>query len=108
MPPMGQVSTAQKLAAAGRLAGRSRWVRGALAASQATFSSLRRVLGVLLLEMVGFLFICLALIGGFAAVREYRQWAAGKITAGKPIIALCFALTFAWFGVSSFWRAWRK
>ena len=32
------------------------------------------------------------------------KYAAGQTTAGRVAIAVCFTLTFAWFGLSSFWR----
>jgi hypothetical protein len=51
------------------------------------------------------LFLFLALVGGVAAVREYRLHTAGTGSVGKALLAACFALVFAYFGVSSFWRS---
>jgi hypothetical protein len=50
----------------------------------------------------------MAAFGGIAGVREYTKYAAGRATAGRVAIAVCFTLTFAWFGLSSFWRGRRK
>ncbi|MBV9508431.1 MAG: hypothetical protein JO323_25865 [Acidobacteriia bacterium] len=53
-------------------------------------------------EVIGFLFICLAVIGGFQAVRHYRasdSWG--------TMIAIPFTLLMLWFGVDSFRRARR-
>jgi hypothetical protein len=106
------VSTAQKVAIAARIAarhaGRNRYlVAGRLGLQKIAVSS-GRVLGILWLEVTGFVFLCLAAIGGVAAKHEYAQFAAGKVGSGRFILAIAFSLLFAWFGISSFWRARRK
>jgi hypothetical protein len=62
---------------------------------------------VLWLEVTGLLFLALAVIGAGAAVREYHRLHAGG-SAGKMWLATVFALLFAYFGVSSFWRSRKK
>jgi len=36
------------------------------------------------------------------------KYQAGRTTAGRVAIVICFTLAFAWFGLSSFWRVRRK
>ena len=61
------------------------------------------------LEVTGFTFFVLAVIGGFAGFREYAKYQAGQSDGlGRVILAACFTLTFAWFGLSSFWRVRKK
>lgn len=97
---------------AGRLvarhAGESRWLAAGLKGLRVTAASFGRVLGILWLEVTGFVFLSLAGIGGLAFAREYSKFEAGKASSGRVVLAVCFTLTFAWFGVSSFWRARRK
>jgi hypothetical protein len=63
---------------------------------------------VLWLEVAGLLFLVLALVGGAAAIREYHRHLLGSGSAGKTALAAGFAVVFAYFGVSSFWRSRRK
>jgi hypothetical protein len=67
--------------------------------------TLRRVGKVLWLEITGFLFLWLALVGGVTCWREYHAYAAGKVGPGRAIVAVFFAVLFFYFGVSSFWSA---
>jgi hypothetical protein len=51
-------------------------------------------------EVIGFLFLCLAIIGGFQAVHHFRAndgWG--------TMIAVPFTLLMLWFGIDSFRRA---
>ena len=73
-----------------------------------TFSHTWRVLHQLFLEIVGFLFLCVAVLGGFAAWREYLAYRAGTAPVYRVGVAATFTLMFAWFGISSFWRARKK
>jgi hypothetical protein len=76
---------------------------------QATASSLGKVLHQLWLEVTGFTFFAIAAIGAITGFREYGKYHAGQETGpGRVILAVCFTLSFAWFGLSSFLRIKRK
>jgi uncharacterized membrane protein YraQ (UPF0718 family) len=75
---------------------------------QTTLSHTFRVLHQLFLEVVGFLFLCVAVLGGFAAWREYMAFRAGSAPLYRTVVAVAFTLVFAWWGVNSFWRARKK
>ena len=93
------------LRVAGRKTGENRWIRAFYRAGRVTLGSVGRVLHVLWLEVTGLLFLTLALVGAGAAVREYHRYANGTTGAGKMLLAAAFALTFLYFGVSSFTRS---
>jgi hypothetical protein len=96
------------LRVAGRKTGENRWVRACYRAGSVTARSVGHVVQVLWLEVTGFLFLVLALIGAGAAVREYHRYTTGTTTRGRIAIAAVFALLFLYFGVNSFWRSRRK
>ncbi len=79
-----------------------------LKAGQITLRSFGRVLHQLWLEVTGFVFLVLAGIGGIALNREYAKYQQGHGEWSRVAIALCFCLTFGYFGLSSFWRVLRK
>ncbi len=85
-----------------------RLFKGFLAGGSAFLKSVWKVAHMLFLEVTGFIFLCFATIGGFAAVREYKLYATGKIGPGRTVVAALFALMFTYFGVTSFWRARAK
>lgn len=91
-----------------RHAGRSRVLRGVIAGASAFLGSVFKAAHILWLQVTGLFFVVFALVGSIAFWKEYRAWAAGKIGPGRAVLAICFAAMFAWFGVSSFWRASRK
>jgi len=93
---------------AAQQAGRSRTGRALMQGARATAASFGRVLHQLWLEVTGFVFLALAGIGGLAGAREYTRYEAGKSGPGRLVTAICFCLTFAYFGLSSFWRVRRK
>jgi hypothetical protein len=66
------------------------------------------VLHQLWLEVTGLVFLVMAGSGGIAAAKEYAKYEAGRAGFGRVLVAMGFTLTFAWFGVSSFWRVRRK
>lgn len=110
---MMQVSTLRKLGIVARVAaqqaGRSRTGSAVLKGIRATVGSFGRVLRQLWLEVTGFTFLVLAGIGGLAGFREYGKYTAGHAAGpGRLILAICFTVSFAWFGLSSFWRVRRK
>ncbi len=113
---MTQISTAKKARLVARVAAReaqrhaqrSRWLRGLYAGGRAFLASVLRAAHVLWLQVTGLLFAAFAITGIVASWREYRAWEAGKTGPGRAALALSFGLIFAWFAVSSFWRARRK
>ena len=109
---MTGISTVRKLGLAaqilGRHAGQTRLGGALLSGLKATLYSFSRVLHVLWLEVTGFVFLALAVIGAGALAREYNKYQAGGHAPGRLIMAICFCLIFGYFGVSSFWRARKK
>lgn len=109
---MSKVSTARKLGVVARVATqqakRSRTVRAATHAAATTAKAFGRVLHQLWLEVTGVVFLIMALSFAGAAVKEYGKYHAGQIGLGRVAVAICFTVTFAWFGVSSFWRVRQK
>jgi len=110
---MIQVSTLKKLGIVARVAaqqaGRSRTGSAVLKGIRATAASVGRVLHQLWLEVTGFTFLVLSGIGALAGFREYSKYQTGHAAGpGRLILAICFAASFAWFGLSSFWRVKRK
>ncbi len=91
-----------------RHANRSRTLRGLIAGGRAVAASVFRAAHILWLQITGVFFLLFALTGSVAFVKEYRAWVAGKVGPGRAAVALAFAVLFAWFGLSSFWRAGRK
>ena len=87
---------------------------GALVAGfRATARSVGQTVHQLWLEVTGFTFLAMAGVGAISLVREYGRYQAGhaighETGAGRLILAICFTVSFAWFGLSSFWRVSRK
>jgi len=109
---MAHVSTGRKLGVVARVAGQqikgSRTFAVVVNAAQTTANHLGRVLGQLWLEVTGFVFLSLAGIGFLALVREYSKYRQTHTDSGRMVVAGCFTLLFAWFGLSSFWRVNKK
>lgn len=93
---------------AARQASRSRWGRATANAVRLTAQSFARVLHQLWHEVMGFVFLAMAGIGGIAMSREWAKYEAGSTGPGRLVIATCFCLTFGYFGVSSFWKVRKK
>lgn len=96
----------------GRLAGSfrkgrtaSRLFQGVTAAANSLLQTLRRVGKILWLEVTGFLFLWMGLVGGIACWREYHAYVAGKEGLSRAVLAALFALVFVYFGMSSFSKA---
>ena len=89
-------------------AARNRTLNSIFKAAGATARSFGRVARQLWLEVTGTVFLALAAFGAIALTREYMKFHAGHATAGRILIAIFFTATFAWFGLSSFWRVRRK
>lgn len=106
------MSTLRKLGAVARVArnqaGRSRTVNAMMSGVRTTVSSFARAGHMLWLEVTGTLFLSIALFGAAALVREYMKYQARQATAGRVALIVAFTVTFAWFGVSSFWKVRRK
>jgi hypothetical protein len=93
---------------AAQQARRSRTLRAATSAVSTTARAFGRVLHQLWLEVTGLVFLVMALSGGFASAKEYAKYEAGRAGLGRVVVAILFTVTFAWFGVSSFWRVRQK
>lgn len=91
---------------AGRMVRESRVTAGLFAGLRATLASFAHTIGLLWLEITGVFFLFFAFGGSVAAWREYRLH--GTTRPAHVAITVGFVLLFAWFGVSSFWRARRK
>ena len=88
---------------------RSRTGQAVLAGIRATASSFGRVLHQLWLEVTGFTFLAIAGVGALAGMREYGKYQSGHAAGpGRLVLAVCFTVSFVWFGVSSFWRVKKR
>jgi hypothetical protein len=88
---------------------RSRRGRAVLAGSRAIACSFGRVLHQLWLEVTGFTFLAIAGIGALAGMREYGKYQSGHAAGpGRLVLAVCFTVSFIWFGVSSFRRVKKR
>jgi hypothetical protein len=95
--------------AAINLAKRSRTGRAVLLGIHATARSFGQVLHQLWLEVTGFTFLAIAVIGAMAGIREYGKYQSGHAAGpGRLLLAVCFTVSFAWFGLSSFWRVKKR
>jgi hypothetical protein len=88
---------------------RSRMGGALVAGFRATARSFGHALHQLWLEVTGFTFLALAGVGAISGVREYMKYQSGHASGpGRLMLAVCFTVSFTWFGLSSFWRAKRK
>lgn len=87
---------------------RSRTVRAVSAAVATTARAIGKVIHQLWLEVIGLVFLIMAFSGGVALANEYKKYRAGRVGFGHVVLAICFTLTFLWFGLSSFWRTRSK
>jgi hypothetical protein len=91
--------------ASGNMVRKSRTVNALGSAARVTLRSVTRVGHVLWLEVTGLFFVAFGVIGSLAAWHEYSKH---RIVTGRFAAAVCFMVLFAWFGLSSFYRARRK
>jgi len=89
---------------AGQQVKRSRTARAVGGAVATTGRAFGRAAHRLWLEVTGFIFLAMAGIGAIEAVREYSKYQAGRASVTGTVVAICFTVTFAWFGISSFVR----
>ena len=90
-------------------AGRSRTFNAVMSAVRTTAGVFGRALHQLWLEVTGFVFLAIALIGASAGMREYEKYQSGHAAGpGRLVLAICFTLSFTWFGLSSFWRVKKR
>jgi hypothetical protein len=106
---MAVAQKARKIALMARVAGqqaaRSRTGAAVLKGLRAAASSTGAVLHQLWLEVTGFTFLAIAAFGAVAGFHEYGEYHAGREAGpGRLILAVCFTISFAWFGLSSFVR----
>ena len=111
--PMIHGGTARKIAqmihVVAQTVGRSRRGRAILAGMRAIAGSFGQVLHQLWLEVTGFTFLAIAGIGALAGMREYGKYQSGHATGpGRLVLAVCFTVSFTWFGLSSFWRVRKR
>jgi hypothetical protein len=93
---------------AGKQAGRNRTISAAKRAIGTMLGTFGRVAHQLWLEVMGTVFLAMAGFGAFGFFHEYAKFHEGQASAGHMVAAVAFTLTFAWFGVSSFWRVHKK
>jgi len=109
---MANISSARKLSmlarAAAHHAGRTRTFNAVWKAARAAAAHWGRILHQLWLEVTGFVFLALAGIGALSLTHEYTLYRAHHTGGDRILVATIFTLTFAWFGLSSFWRVRRK
>jgi hypothetical protein len=109
---MPNLSTARKLGIAARVAHqqvkRSRTYGAFLSGARATLGHFAQVLRQLWLEVTGFVFLAFATVGAVALVKEFSAYHARRAAPSRLAAAAGFTLVFAWFGVSSFFKARKK
>jgi hypothetical protein len=109
---VSKVSALRKLGAvarvAGQQAGRNRTFSAVMSGVRTTGRSFGRAAHQLWLEVTGVIFLIMALSFAGASVKEYGKYHVGETGPGRLAITALFTLTFAWFGLSSFWKARRK
>jgi hypothetical protein len=93
---------------AGRQAGRNRTLNAVMSGVRTTGRSVGRAAHQLWLEVTGLIFLLMALTFAGATVKEYGKYHAGGAGPGRFAVAICCTLAFAWFGLSSFWKARRR
>jgi hypothetical protein len=102
----------RKIALAGRIAGqaaaRHPYFRAGWAGVQVVAQVIARAVRQLWLEITGLFFLIFAVLGGFAAYREYPALESGEGSLGRLAVISLFTVMFLWFGLTSLWRARRK
>jgi hypothetical protein len=106
---VSKVSTWRKVGVVARVAGqqasRSRRFNAVKQALGTTARAFGRALHQLWLEVTGIIFLVMALTFAGASFKEYGKYHAGQVSGSRLAAGLCCTLVFAWFGLTSFWRA---
>ncbi len=89
----------------GNMVRKNRTVNALASAAQVALRSVSKVGHLLWLEVTGLFFVAFAAIGGLAAWHDYYKH---KMYSARVGAEICFMVVFAWFGLSSFWRARRR
>ena len=98
--------------ALGRVSGRtlrqSRVVNAGIAGATTTLKSTGRAVNSLWLQVTGFFFVVFSLVFAGTAWREYQGSLGGSEPIWKAWLAAGVAALFLYFGLTAFWRAWRR
>lgn len=78
---------------------------GLLAGGSSMLSTVNRVVRMLALQVVGFVFLVIAIGMGSKAWREYQVYTAAHASPTRFYVSSFFFVLFMYFGLSSFWRA---
>lgn len=89
----------------GNMLRKNRTVNALGSAARVTLRSAGKVGHLLWLEITGVFFLAFAAIGGLAAWHDYYKH---KVLSARAWAAICFMVVFAWFGLTSLWRARQK
>ena len=109
---VSQVSFAQKTWTVFRVAvaqaKRSRTLAAIMKGAGTAARAFGEVARQLWLEVTGLVFLAMAGVGAIALAREYAKYETGHAGPARLAVAICFTVTFAWFGASSFWRVRKR
>ncbi len=75
--------------------------------TQTVVPAVIKPLRVLWNEVIGFLFLSIAVISGFSWFRTWRAYGGTSDEVLKLVLTGLFTAVFAFFGLSSFWKARR-
>jgi hypothetical protein len=106
---VSKVSTWRKAGVAARVArdqaGRSRTFNAVMRGFRTTAGAFGHALHQLWLEVTGFIFLVMAVGFAGASFKEFGKYHSGQVGGSRLVAGLCCTLVFAWFGLSSFWKA---
>jgi hypothetical protein len=82
-----------------------RLLGGLMAGGASMFGTFTKVLRLLMLQVLGFVFLVIAVAMGSKTWHEYQAYAAAQSSPSRFYVAASFCAVFTYFGISSFWRA---
>ena len=93
-----------------RLGNRHQAVRGGVAAAKTVGKAAARSTRILMLEITGFFFAIFSLLGLAEAWKHWREIQNGTsaVPSWQLWIPVAFGVVFAYFAITSFWRAKRE